>query len=151
MSKKSKVLIVSGRSSVYPFDDGTLGVVPKRDINNDVQLLTSVLPVDYPIDLPVGVTVLGWKLFLEKTSTDLTARLKAQMLSVNDAFNTGAPIGTGKDVAANPGLCQLEETGLTALLVAGTEYHVRVIGCGFTGDRLFHLEVSYDDSAIPGQ
>lgn len=148
MSKKFKTLIVSGRSSVFPTDDGTLGVVPKRDINNDVQLLTSVLPVDYPIDLPIGVTVLGWKLFLEKRSTDLTARLSARLWSVNDAFNTSAPLGTGKDVAADPGLFQLEETGLSEPLVAGNEYHVRVIGCGFVGDRLFHLEVAYDDSTI---
>ncbi|MES2211505.1 MAG: hypothetical protein V4515_15175 [Chloroflexota bacterium] len=94
---------------------------------------------DYlPLDLPVGASITGWNVWLNKVTTAGTVSFKLE----DTNLTTGATVQIGatqSSAVSNPGFIQLGETGLSQTVQNGHAYYIRARSAGNTGgtDNVF--------------
>lgn len=98
---------------------------------------------NFPIILPVGSVITGYKVYLNKV-TAATNTLTSKLFFVVGG-TTGAGTGTtgATNAGASPGSITLSETSLGTTMVVGSLYWVNLSWGASTGDHISSCEITY--------
>lgn len=105
-------------------------------------LASSVNPIAYPVELPVGYTITSWSIFLKKTSSGTQTHTGRLYRTHSDGTEAAILVGDTNNQNA-PGDTFLSENGVHVIEASYQYYLVLTPAAGGAGDIARHARVSY--------